>query len=177
MKLSRRDALKAMVVGGGAAGGSLLASEAFTGDRESAVEGEFTETDIETLYRVAEVVYPSEVDVTRAFIETYVRRLGTDRQAAMRRTVSQLDSLTRARFGRSFANDSSNSRRESMLRSLGVHRVQSTPDGTVPERIRYHLVNTLLYALFTSPTGSQLVGIESPMGHPGGFAFYSQDND
>jgi hypothetical protein len=27
----------------------------------------------------------------------------------------------------------------------------------------------MLYALFTSPTGSELVGIENPTGHPGGY--------
>lgn len=177
MKLTRRDALKALVVGGGAAGGSLVASEAFSSTRGSTDEGTFDDSDLETLYRVAEVIYPSEVEVTTDFIEGYVRRLSEQRQAAISSTVSQLNSLTQSRYGRSFTDDSSIDRRESMLTSLGVHRVESTPDGTVPERIRYHLVNTLLYALFTSPTGSALVGIESPMGHGGGFGVYQENND
>jgi len=43
------------------------------------------------------------------------------------------------------------------------------PDGTVPARIRYHLVNGLLYALFTSPVGTRLFGIRNPIGYPGGY--------
>lgn len=175
MRLTRRDALKALAVGG-AAGSSLAVSEALVADEPSSPAG-YTETDIETLYRVAEVVYPSEVEVTKAFVETYVRRLDAERQAALSRAAAQLNSVTNSRYNRTFSESPSVSRRESMLRSLGIHRVESAPDGTVPERVRYHLVNTLLYALFTSPTGSKLRGIESPRGHPGGFATYRTEDD
>lgn len=176
MELTRRDALRAMVVGGGAAGVSLFVSETVMDDQTTTDETEYTDDDIETLYNVAEIVYPSKVEVTTEFIETYIRRLGPERQAALSRTITQLHSVTEARYGRSFGQSSSVSHRESMLKSLGVHRVESTPNGTVPERVRYHVVNTLLYALFTNPKGSRLVGIESPIGHPGGFALY-RDND
>lgn len=174
MELTRRDALRAFAVGGGAAGVSLAASEMLV-DRGNGTDSTgYAEGDIETLYRVAEVVYPSEVEVTRGFIGAYVRRLPDDRQTAISQTVSLLNSETESRYGQSFTASTSADRRDSMLRSLGVHRVESTPDGGVPERIRYHLVNTLLYALFTTPRGSKLVGIESPRGHPGGFAVYRE---
>lgn len=176
MELTRRDALKALALGGGSAGVSLLASETLVDDESSAGADGYTDADVETLYCVAEVVYPSAVDVTREFVETYVRRLPDERQAMTARTVEQLNSATASRYGRAFVEDDSPARREAMLRSLGVHRVESTPDGTVPERVRYHLVNTLLYALFTSPTGSKLVGIPSPWGHPGGFAAYRNED-
>jgi hypothetical protein len=176
MKLTRRDALKAIAAGGGAAGSSLLASEALSGDGVASDAGGYTSADIRTLSLVAEVVYPSTVEVTRRFIETYVRQLDVERQAALSRTVTDLNRVTEARFGRSFDDSSSSGQRESMLRSLGVHRVESTPDGTVPERVRYHLVNTLLFALFTSPAGSELVGITNPRGHPGGFATYRDED-
>jgi hypothetical protein len=52
---------------------------------------------------------------------------------------------------------------------MGVQSAESDSGGGVPERIRYHLVNSLLYALFTSPMGSELVGISNPTGHPGGY--------
>jgi hypothetical protein len=174
MKLTRRDALKAIAVGGGAAASSLIASEALSKDGAASDGEKYTDSDTKTLTLVAEVVYPSEVEVTRRFIETYVRQLDAERQAALSRAVTDLNTVTQARFGRSFTDSSSSDQRESMLRSLGVHRVESTPDGTVPERVRYHLVNTLLFALFTSPTGSELVGITSPRGHPGGFATYRE---
>lgn len=175
MELTRRDAVKAMLVGGGAAGGSLIASEALSGTGDTRTDGEYTDGDIDAMVGVAEVVYPSEVEVTTGFIEPYVARLSDERQGALSETISDLDAATRARFGRPFTDEQSASSREAMLRSLGVHRVESRPAGNVPERVRYHLVNTLLYALFTSPKGSELVGIVSPLGHPGGFGYYHDD--
>jgi len=41
-------------------------------------------------------------------------------------------------------------------------------------RVRYYLVNDLLFALYSSPTGGKLVGIENPQGHPGGTGSYQQ---
>lgn len=175
MKLTRRDALKAMAVGG-AAGSSLLTSEALSEDGTVSGDEQYTNSDTRTLSLVAEVVYPSEVEVTRRFIDSYVGRLDAERQAALSRAITDLNTVTEARFGRSFVDSSSTDQRESMLRSMGVHRVESAPDGTVPERVRYHLVNTLLFALFTSPTGSELVGITNPRGHPGGFATYRDED-
>jgi uncharacterized membrane protein YbhN (UPF0104 family) len=60
------------------------------------------------------------------------------------------------------------------LRSLGVDRAASRREGNRAEQIRFYLVNSLLYLLFTKPRGSRLVGIENPDGHPGGFAVYSE---
>jgi hypothetical protein len=40
--------------------------------------------------------------------------------------------------------------------------------------VRYYVVNELLLALYASPTGGELVGIENPQGHPGGTASYQQ---
>lgn len=172
MKLTRRDALRALVVGGGAAGGSLAVSELLVSDTVQGDDSHLSTRDIETLHSVAEVVYPSEVMVTVEFIETYTNRLDDDRLGALTATISELDSVTNSTYGDRFAELPSRSRREQVLRSLGVDRVPSRPDGTVPERVRYHLVNSLLYALFTTPKGSKLAGVESPRGHAGGFAPY-----
>ncbi len=177
MELTRRDALKALATGTGAAGTSVAVSELLATGSASEGPKTHTDEDIETLALVAEVIYPSEISVNTEFIETYLRGLTDEKQGAISRTVTQLDTVTRSRYGTSFSSTSNVSRRDSMLRSLGVHRVRSTPDGTVPAQIRYHLVNTLLYALFTSPTGSELVGIRSPRGHPGGFASYRVENE
>ncbi len=176
MKLTRRDALKAIAIGGGAAGTSLAVSESLVGGTETSETDGYANSDIEVVLLVADVVYPSSVEVTREFVETYVRRLDATRQAELSKAVTELNQLTKTRYGRSFSETSSADRRAEMLRSLGVNRVESSPNGTVPQRVRYHLVNTLLYALFTSPAGSELVGIDSPVGHPGGFARY-QVND
>ena len=176
MKLTRRDALKGLVLGGGVAGGSLAASEMLVEHTSQRGHNTLAEHDIETLLSVAEVVYPSEVEVTYEFVAAYAGRLDDDRTEALTGTIGQLDDVAMSTYGSSFAGIESRSRREALLRTMGVHRVPSSPDGTVPERVRYHLVNSLLYVLFTSPRGSKLVGIDSPAGHPGGFAHY-RDTD
>jgi hypothetical protein len=51
------------------------------------------------------------------------------------------------------------------------------PDGTDAGRVRYYVVNELLYALYASPTGGELVGIENPRGYPGGTASYRRGPD
>ncbi|MEA5408870.1 hypothetical protein VB773_15715 [Haloarculaceae archaeon H-GB2-1] len=51
---------------------------------------------------------------------------------------------------------------------------EPNPDGTTAERVRYYLVNEPLYALYASPTGGTLVGIENPQGHPGGTESYQR---
>lgn len=177
MELTRRDALRAAVAGTAVTGTTMTVVDGLRSNEEPTVNEEGAERDIQTLSRVADVVYPSDVETTPEFIETYVLRLNDQRQAELSKTVAQLNRVTRSRYGREFVRSSSRSRCEAMLHSLGVHRVESDPAGTVPERVRYHLVNTLLYALFTSPTGSELVGIESPMGYPGGFAVYRTDEE
>lgn len=176
MRLTRRDALKALVVGGGVAGSSLAASELYVEHSESRARATLSDEDVETMLAVAAVIYPSEVEPTTAFVETYTNRLDDTRTAGLTDTIARLDDVAVANYGRRFAEIDSRSERDGVLRSMGVHRVQSRPDGTVPERVRYHLVNSLLYALFTSPKGSTLVGIESPAGHPGGFAHYREDS-
>jgi hypothetical protein len=60
------------------------------------------------------------------------------------------------------------------LREMGVHTAEPDPAGTTAERVRYYLVNEVLYALYASPKGGELVGIENPQGYPGGANSYQQ---
>jgi len=166
MKLTRRDAILAI------AGGGLVGHEAYGSEVGGASEStELGDREIETLVSVSEVVYPSEVDATAAFVSAYVRRLRRGRRAEIRNAVGELDDRARSMYGTAFRS-ATPGERATLLRGLGVDAVQPRPEGTVAERVRYHVVNGLLYALFTSPKGSRLVGIEEPKGHPGGFAAY-----
>ncbi|MFC7227566.1 gluconate 2-dehydrogenase subunit 3 family protein [Salinirubellus salinus] len=170
LRLTRRDALAA-IAAGGLVGGSLVASEIAVGERPDANEaaGErFDEHEIGTLVAVAAAVYPTAVSTDPSFVEAYTHRLSRERRAAMRDAMAALDTQTRRVRGRSFA-ALPPSAREATLRELGVDRVHPRPDGTDTERVRYHLVNTLLYALFSTPRGSELVGITNPVGYPGGY--------
>lgn len=168
LRLTRRDALTAVAASGTLAGISLAVSEA--ADEADSQQGDsaLSDTDIATAEAVATVVYPTAVDVTTAFIETYLRRLSTDRKAALSDTVEALNAHTQSSYGASFHEIDDRSKRDAVLRSLGVNRARSVSTGSVQERVRYHLVNSLLYALFTTPKGSRLVGVENPTGYPGG---------
>jgi hypothetical protein len=57
---------------------------------------------------------------------------------------------------------------------MGIDVVDSDPEGSDTEQMRFYLVNELLFALYTSPTGAKLAGIENPQGHPGGTTSYQQ---
>ncbi|WP_245781365.1 gluconate 2-dehydrogenase subunit 3 family protein [Halopelagius inordinatus] len=127
--------------------------------------------DVRTLVAVADVVYPSEVTPTGEFVENYVGGLPGPRTQAVLRTVRSLDAHARRERGRPFS-ALSETQRDALLRSMGVDRTGSDPEGVLSERIRYYVVNQLLYGLYTSPRGSTLVGIDNPVGHPGGYESY-----
>lgn len=165
MELTRRDALIAL--GGGAAVGvgALAVSER---TEDSPTDGNLDDGDLSTLLALAEAIYPAEVTPTMEFVRTYVDGQRQQRRHRIAEAVERLDAGSR-RFTREDFAALPESKRTVVLGRLGVSRAQSEPGGSVPERIRYHLVNSLLYALFSSPTGSALVGIENPTGHPGGY--------
>jgi hypothetical protein len=173
VELSRRDAVVALAVGGTVASGASLSASYAARTLEFDDEA-LSDADLATVVAVADVVYPSAVEGIPAFVEAYVRRLDDGRRDAMGDAARWVDRRARDAFGRPFP-ALPGRRRGTLLRELGVDRVASRPEGTLVERARYHLVNTLLYALYTSPTGSELVGIENPLGHPGGYDTYRRE--
>ncbi len=171
MELSRRDAVAALAaigVGGGAA--ALAARESRPGD--DADHGPVP--DVATLVAAAEVVYPSEVTGLEAFVETYAeRRAAADGAHArgIREAARTVDDRARSWYDAPFA-DLPADDRDALLREVGADTADPAPDGTTAERVRYYLVNDLLLALYASPTGGELVGLENPQGHPGGTESY-----
>lgn len=172
MKLTRRDALNALAAGGVATGSGLAVSELLVRTEFSGIDSPLSEGEFETVEAVAETIYPSEIDV----IEASLAQLTDERKASTSRSIADLDAFARNRYGQPFRG-LSRPARDSALRSLGVNRTESRPDGNRSEQIRYHLVNSLFYLLFSSPKGSRLVGIENPNGHPEGFAVYSRQRN
>ena len=175
MRLTRRDALAALA-GTGIVGGGTAATLARDGRSEDALESVFDESTVTTLVRAAEVLYPSEVDGTEAFVRTYVEGKAAERPAfrsgvaaAATTLESYADVWEDTTFG---ALDVSG--RDDLLHRMGLHTADPDPDGTDPERVRFYVVNELQYALYTSPTGGELVGIENPQGYPGGTESYQQ---
>ena len=172
MELTRRDALVAL---GAVGGGSAALGTARHGLFDDLDEEEVTDR----LHAVAEVIYPSEVDVDRSFVSTYVVGRLNDREEYVRAqadALQTLDSHARSQAGRSVTALQPSDRR-SVLRTMGVHTAHPNPDGTPQERVRYYVVNDLLYVLFTTPTGGELVGCENPPGYPGGLDAYQRGPD
>jgi hypothetical protein len=173
MELTRRDALAALAaggiaVGGGAAALALEGESAGLGDHER-----------ETLVAVARVVYPSELEGVESFVRTYLEGRAAedpDYVEGVGEAVRTLDESGRDWFDGSFL-DLDPETRDRLLRELGVDEADPDPTGFPGSRVRYYLVNELLYALYTSPTGGRLAGIENPQGHPGGVTSYRRGPD
>jgi len=173
VKLTRRDALAALSGLGIVAGGAGAALSRGSVDEDSSPSLDET---LETLAATAEVVYPSEVDGVESFVETY--SLGriegrAEYREGVESAVAELNETARLWEG-SWFRELPVEGRDDVLRQLGVHTAEEAPDGTVSERVRYYVVNELLYALYASPTGGELVGIENPQGHPGGIGSYQR---
>lgn len=169
MDLSRRDALAALAASGaaGVAGAAFLDGE----DGVAATADPTPPDDVSTLVAVAETVYPSATEGITDFVETYVAGLPDERREEMVSAATDLDATARDWFDAPLTG-LDRSTRDRLLRDLGVDAADPDPDGYLSERVRFHLVNELLYAFYASPTGGRLVGIENPVGYPGGTESY-----
>lgn len=191
MRLTRRDALAALAAAGVTVGGGVVLTEAAADGEVAGVDVPFgsggdgpdddesgdgaaptlDDAALATLTAVAAVVYPSEVEGIDGFVETYVdgRLLDDpDREAGLARALADLDDVARDWTDERFV-DLDADRRDSLLSALAVDTTEPDPDGRIEERIRYYVVNDLLYALYASPAGGELVGTPNPVGHPGGY--------
>jgi len=168
MELTRRDVLAALAASGAAAAG---ASVALSGEPDGDPVGSH---EVDTLVAVAAVVYPGELTGVESFVRQYSVERVRDRPeyaAGVADAVAALDEYSRDWEGAEFAALDAE-RADHTLSGFGVDTADSDPDGSDRERVRYYLVNELLYALFTTPTGGRLAGIENPQGHPGGTTSY-----
>ncbi|WP_254838907.1 gluconate 2-dehydrogenase subunit 3 family protein [Natronomonas marina] len=171
MELSRRDALGALAAIGVGTG---TAAYAVHESRESPDASGGPAPDVETLVAVAEVVYPSEVSGIEAFVGAYAERRAAaddDHARGVRAATEEVDAHASEWYDAPFA-DLPPADRDSLLREMGLETAEEDPEGSTAERVRYYLVNDLLLALYASPTGGELVGIENPQGHPGGTESY-----
>lgn len=175
MQLTRRDALAALsgagiVIGSGAA---ALSRQAV--DTDGTADGRLSLDDtLEALVATAEIVYPSDVEGVREFVETYSLGRIQERPeycGGVREAVGTLEEFATLWYDDRYS-DLEPRERDVFLRELGVDTADEDPNGTDAERVRYYIVNELLFALYSSPTGGELVGIENPQGHPGGIDSY-----
>jgi len=169
MELTRRDALAALAAAGISVSAGCLGQEGDEDVPEETVSG---------LLDVAEVVYPEEVEVTEEFVETYTLGRVQDREeylSGVTRALEELDGASRELRDEGFESLSVEER-DSLLRDIGADTAEpySERGGSLAGTVRYYVINELQYALYTSPVGGRLVGIENPIGHPGGTETYTR---
>lgn len=178
MKLTRRDLVAALSAAGVAVGGGavLLSKDKSEKSAEADSEGRLSDRDYATLAAAAEVLYPSDLTEVETFVTGFVKRRAeeSDEYAeGMRETVTYLNEYSEAWYDEGFvALEPSN--REQAFRESGAVTADPVPDGSDVERIRYYVINELLFALYSTPTGSELVGLENPQGYPGGIESYQR---
>lgn len=170
-ELTRRDAIAAL-----AAAGVAVTAAPLTWERLAEEESTPALSDAarERLDAVARVVYPSEVSGVPDFVETYVVgriRDRPERVAGMADALEYLDIYSREWYDTPFL-DLSPDRRGTVLQAMGVNTASPDPEGTDAGKVRFYVVNELLYALYSSPTGGELLGLENPQGYPGGTDSY-----
>jgi len=176
-ELDRRDVLKALSATGITVGGGVALLE-WT-DADESDEAVVTDHERRTLHAVARTVYPSEVSGIESFVDGYMSgrlRADPERAAAVADALSALDSYAQE-WEESEFRELTPVKQDETLRAMGVDQADPIPGGSPRERVRYYLVNELVYGFYSSPTGGELVGIENPQGHPGGTESYQQPPD
>ncbi|MFW6317450.1 MAG: gluconate 2-dehydrogenase subunit 3 family protein, partial [Halorubrum sp.] len=182
MELTRRDAAAALAAIG-ATGGVALGVRRATddggrsgGDADPSWDGEGVPDDEAVraaMTGVARTVYPEAVSGIDSFVEEFLggRLDGSAHDEGIRAAVAEVESAARSWYDAPVA-ELSTADCDDLLRELGADTAEERPHGTTAERVRYFVVNELLLALYASPTGGELVGIENPQGHAGGAESY-----
>jgi len=169
-ELTRRDAVVAL----GAAGVATAGLGALVWEDEA--DKPVSPSTKRTLVAAAEALYPTEVSGIEGFVETYVLGRVEDRpdhRAGIEAAATALEEYTREWDDTSYT-ELPRAQRQAIFDRMAVSDADPDPEGSQRERVRYYVVNDLLFALYSSPTGGELVGLENPQGHPGGTASYQR---
>ncbi len=176
MELTRRDVVAALAAAGvGSTAGCADRLEGLRGDgsTDGAPVGDH---EVATLVALADVVYPSDVDDVEGFVRDYSAvRVREDESYArgVADAVAALDDYVSEWHAEPYASLPADDRSD-LLDHMGVGTADPSADGAASERVRYYLVNELLYAFYASPTGAGLAGLENPPGYPGGHESYQR---
>ncbi|MFB6141225.1 MAG: gluconate 2-dehydrogenase subunit 3 family protein [Halosimplex sp.] len=184
-KLTRRDALAALAAAGvtaGTAGCNAIATDRDEGTADGPGDrsgpeppfGPVGQREFAVLTAAAGVLYPGELDGIDEFVAEFVSGRATeqpDHAAGIAEAARYVEEWSRSWMDEGFV-ELDRSDREAALDRMGAREADPDPDGGDVERVRYYVVNELLFALYSSPTGGKLVGIENPQGYPGGAESY-----
>ncbi len=174
-ELTRRDAIVALSTAGIA---GLSATNLTWGalDDEGGDQVPLTDHHRDLLEAVAAVVFPSAVSGIPAFVETYVvgrHSEDPERLRGMADSLAYLDGYAQRWHDDPFL-ELGPEQRETVLTSMGADVVDPDPEGGDVFQFRFYVINELLYALYSSPTGGELLGLENPQGYPGGTDSYQR---
>ncbi|AQL44372.1 hypothetical protein BV210_17345 [Halorientalis sp. IM1011] len=187
MELTRRDAVAALGALG-VAGGAAALSQSDDGDGKTDERAttptesdddraSLSDHDLTTAVAVAESIYPSAVENVEGFVTDFLRgRVADDPERAtdIGETVDYLDGYVSTWYDVDAFVSLPPETRTEVFSDMNADTVDPEPDGGDVQRVRYYLINDLLFALYASPTGGELVGIENPQGHPGGTTSYQR---
>ena len=174
MELTRRDAAAALAaLGAGGVGAVAVGGDTEPdGDRSADIdEAAITET----MVAAAEVVYPDAVTGIDDFVSTFLdsRLAGESHAAGVDDAVAAVNDRAQSWYDDQFAALDADTR-DSLLREMGTDTAEPRREGSTAEKVRYYIVNELLLALYSTPTGGELVGIENPQGYAGGIDSYQR---
>ena len=170
IKLTKRDALAALAGLGMAIG--LVQHRTHVHSLEEDIDQE----DIQNLLAVCDVIFPRQVETTPEFVKTFVIgriKFRPNYQKNLRASVSRINQVSNQKYGKDFYSLLFKTR-EKIFREMALDQVSPDPDGPMPNKVRYYVINELLFALYTSPIGGQLLGNENPIGYAGGLDAYQQ---
>lgn len=162
----------------GAAGIAVGAGTAWTAGTNKTPEPDapIGSDELETLIAAAEILYPREVKAIGPFVERYIGTVATERPEHARGiadAVAYLEEFTGAWYAAGFT-DLEPPTQDEVLSRMNLGSATPNPTGSDVDRVRYYIVNELLFALYSTPTGAELVGLENPQGYPGGIASYQR---
>ncbi|ERH02370.1 MAG: hypothetical protein J07HN6_00402 [Halonotius sp. J07HN6] len=164
MELTRRDAVTALTAAGITA---TAGCAGLTGETGSDAEP------MDVLVSLAGSLYPSDVEPTAEFIETFMYGRITDEESYREELTAGIETLNRLatnQQGGAFHTLSADER-TAVIENTDLRSGPSDPEGSDVERVNYYLLDELLFAFYSSPTGGELVGNKNPRGYPGGFGY------
>jgi len=163
MELTRRDAVTALTAAGITATAGCSGLSGASGDADPTA----------VLVDVAGVLYPSEIEPTAEFIETFMFGRIADEESYREELTAGIETLNRLatdQQGGDFSTLSAD-QQTAVIEDTELRSGTSEPDGTDVERVNYYLLDELLFAFYSSPTGGELIGNNNPRGYPGGFGY------
>lgn len=175
MRLNRRDVIAALAASGVAfLGSSAIFLSLDDNSKKEWEDKPITESEVTGMVAAAKVLYPSEVENIEKFVTEYIRGQSNDNPEKIRemsKTITYLNKYSKSWYKKEFS-DLDKKTRNRVFKQMDADSANPDPEGSDVERIRYYIINELLFALYTTPTGSRLVGLENPQGYPGGLKSY-----